>query len=601
MLFKLSLAGMKNKKKEYIVLFMGLIMSIAIFYMFETIALNKSFLIGNTSLSFMGIVFHAGTVLLAGITVVYILYANAFLLTLRQKEYGMYMMLGAKKNKIAQLMLIETVVIACLTLVVGIGVGIGLAKGVATLLLHKLALPAGGFEAVYPKSLLITLLFFALLFVIAGAVNALKLTRLSVLQLLNGTESSERVSITRAKVVIESVIALLMLGVGYYFMINLQRFQVIGMFGALITISVGTYFFFRVLLPLFIRGLQKLPSFNDHQINRFTLAQLRFRASDLTKVLTLVTMLISLAIGSIAVALVFNNNIKETTETLAVYDAVVKNPTTEQTKLIDDLATKSKATYRLKEKGNSIYLVAEELEQQRPGYLSYEKDGTVVKKPSQALVENKAIAEIDEMDQWDKALYQLLPQTYDKQKIIVTTAEFNKLKAKESAILAAVVTDFYEATPQLAALDKMEVAKNPTVELTSKYSTYQLMSAMYNGIIFMGLFLGFAFLAMMASCLMFKILVGASADIRRYEMLHKIGVQQKLLKQSMVKELGTLFIFPALLATVHVLVGMKMFAYFLMVDVYFKIWIPFIIFMVIYGIYFIVTTKLYQGVVFKQK
>ncbi|EUJ41398.1 ABC transporter permease [Brochothrix campestris] len=601
MLLKLSLSGMKNKRKEYIVLFMGLIMSIAIFYMFETIALNKAFLIGNTSLSFMGIVFHAGTFLLAGITIVYILYANAFLLTLRQKEYGMYMMLGAKKNKISQLMFIETVAIACITLVLGISVGIGLAKGVATLLLHKLALPAGGFEAVYPKSLMMTLVFFALLFIIAGAINGLKLTRLSVLQLLNGTESSERVIITRTKVVIEAVIAVLLLGVGYYFMINIRKFQFIGMFGALITISIGTYFFFRVLLPLFIRGLQKTPRFNDHQINRFTLAQLRFRASDLTKVLALVTMLISLAVGSIAVALVFNNNIKETTETFAVYDSVVKNPTAEQTTIINKLASKSKATYRLKEKDKTIYLVAEELQQQMPQYLSYEANDTVEKTPTQALVKNKAIGDVSDMDQWDNALNQLLPQTYDTKKIIVTEADFNKLTLKESTVIATVVTDFDEAKPQLAALDKSETAKNPTVELTSKYSSYQLMSAMFNGIIFMGLFLGFAFLAMMASCLMFKILVGASADIRRYDMLNKIGVKQALLKQSMTKELGTLFVFPALLATVHVLVGMKMFAYFLMVDVYFKIWLPFVIFIAIYGVYFVITTKLYQGVVFKKK
>lgn len=159
MLLKLSLSGMKSKRKEYIILFMGLIMSIAIFYMFETLAINKSFLEGSTPYEFMGIVFHAGTVLLAIITVVYILYANAFLLTLRQKEYGMYMMLGAKKNKIAQFMFIETIVIAAITLVVGILIGTGLAKGVSTLLMSRLGLEGGNFEALYPQSLLITVLF----------------------------------------------------------------------------------------------------------------------------------------------------------------------------------------------------------------------------------------------------------------------------------------------------------------------------------------------------------------------------------------------------------------------------------------------------------
>ena len=42
-----------------------------------------------------------------------------------------------------------------------------------------------------------------------------------------------------------------------------------------------------------------------------------------------------------------------------------------------------------------------------------------------------------------------------------------------------------------------------------------------SGTMFMGFFLGIAFLAMMASSLMFKILTGASRDVRRYEMLRK--------------------------------------------------------------------------------
>lgn len=106
---------------------------------------------------------------------------------------------------------------------------------------------------------------------------------------------------------------------------------------------------------------------------------------------------------------------------------------------------------------------------------------------------------------------------------------------------------------------------------------------------------------MMASCLMFKILVGAPSDIKRYDMLNKIGVKRKLLFKSLNYELVLIFIFPALLASVHVLVGMKMFEFFLSLNVYFKIWIPFAIFIVIYGIYYLITVSLYQNVVLPKK
>ena len=50
--------------------------------------------------------------------------------------------------------------------------------------------------------------------------------------------------------------------------------------------------------------------------------------------------------------------------------------------------------------------------------------------------------------------------------------------------------------------------------------------------------LGLAFLTMLASCLMFKILSGSKSDIARYEMLEKIGTRRGLLKQSIRREVG---------------------------------------------------------------
>ena len=138
MLLKLSLSGIKSKLKDYIVLLVGLVMSSSIFYMFQTLSMNKDFLKNNSMLSAIAFVFLAGSVLLGIITIVYILYANSFLLSLRQKEYGMYMMLGAKKKKIGKMMFIETLIVGIVSLVIGIIVGIGLSQVVGHLLMQQL-------------------------------------------------------------------------------------------------------------------------------------------------------------------------------------------------------------------------------------------------------------------------------------------------------------------------------------------------------------------------------------------------------------------------------------------------------------------------------
>ena len=75
-------------------------------------------------------------------------------------------------------------------------------------------------------------------------------------------------------------------------------------------------------------------------------------------------------------------------------------------------------------------------------------------------------------------------------------------------------------------LDELQLDKYKNVKaerLDSKYQAYDMFYGVASGTVFMGFFLGIAFLAMMASCLMFKILSGASKDITRYQMLRKIG------------------------------------------------------------------------------
>lgn len=125
MLLKLSLSSMRKSFKDYLVLLFGLTMSIAIFYMFQTLAQNKVFLESNAMIGSIVFIFHVGTFILAMITIFYIFYATSFILSMRQKEMGMYMTLGAKKPKVTQLMFFETFFIGIISLIVGIAIGIG--------------------------------------------------------------------------------------------------------------------------------------------------------------------------------------------------------------------------------------------------------------------------------------------------------------------------------------------------------------------------------------------------------------------------------------------------------------------------------------------
>ncbi|KMP94997.1 hypothetical protein TU67_28595 [Bacillus cereus] len=68
---------------------------------------------------------------------------------------------------------------------------------------------------------------------------------------------------------------------------------------------------------------------------------------------------------------------------------------------------------------------------------------------------------------------------------------------------------------------------------------------------------------------MFKVLSGASKECARYQMLRKIGVRRELLTQSIYKELFFVFLVPAIVGIVHVLVDMNMFRA-ILIDPYFR-------------------------------
>ncbi|MFT8386209.1 MAG: FtsX-like permease family protein [Lentilactobacillus hilgardii] len=111
MLLKISLSGVKSRWKDYCVLFSGIIMASAIFYMFEAIALNKKFVSSTTVGQNARAVFILGSVLLIVITLVYVFYANNFLMSMRKHDYGLFMMLGAKRSKISKLISFETLIV----------------------------------------------------------------------------------------------------------------------------------------------------------------------------------------------------------------------------------------------------------------------------------------------------------------------------------------------------------------------------------------------------------------------------------------------------------------------------------------------------------
>ncbi|HEF1900942.1 TPA: ABC transporter permease [Bacillus cereus] len=606
MLFKLSMSGLKSKLQDYIVLLVGLIVSISTFYMFQTLASNKTFLESNSSIRDIVAVFKIGSVLLAIITFFYILYANSFLSALRQKEFGMYMMLGAKKHKVTLLMFIETIILGATSLLIGITIGVGLAEGIGQLLMKQLEFAGEGYKAFYLPSIAITCIFFFALFVLSAIMNSIKLSRISVLQLVHADEQTERVAIKGKMTVVVAFLGILLLGIGYASLIYISYANsliVLGLMAVgLISATVGTYLIFGSLLPVMINKLKSNKKRSEKGLNAFTFAQLNFRINSLTNVLATVAILVALGAGGIACGMAFKNNILKITNQIQIYDSVIHNPTAEEKTILGSILFQEKLEYHYKVDDRYVYYLKEDVEKNRPFLQGMKIEKVSEEIPIGAFSIKRAEGETD-TKQWIQAFRTIQPNYLypDYEMKIVDYNIYNGLKGKESIVFMGKTDDFGSYIKEWKKLDELQIAKYKNVEeLGSKYQTYIMSHDFASGLMFMGFFVGIAFLAMMASCLMFKVLSGASKDVTRYQMLHKIGVRRELLTKSIYKELFFIFLFPAIVGITHILVGMNMFSP-LVIDPYSRIWLPLVIFVVIYSMYYWITVQLFKGIVLPKK
>lgn len=597
MLWKLSLTGIKGRLKDYIVLFSGLVMASAIFYMFESMASNEAFLKSNSIISMVVFIFRFGSVLLGIITFAYILYANSFLMAMRQKDYAMFMMLGAKGRKIAQMIFIETFLVGIAATAVGSLLGIGLASGVNTLLVNQLNLQISHYAAFNLQALVVTLAFFSILFLIAAIFNARAIAKKSILALLRETSTPAQVKQRPFMLFLQTVLGICSLAVGYYMMSDLMKFQLVGIGVALVTIILGTYLVFRSVIITILSLLKRTDAIALKRLNNFTLSQLSFRIRDYTQMLSMVAMLFALALGALTVGLGFKNEIPIMAKSVAPYDLYLNNAQNASDEKVAALKPTLDVTYSLKETDDTLYYNKDQFN--KNNLLSTSTNQLSIDVTYNKLSGDQLAKDITAQDQLRSYL---LPEQRGKEIQVVDQTAFDTINAPESSLRMVQVKDFQASYDALHELAQTNQETNTTETADTNFSqrvfVYDTYNGLFSGFEFMGFFLGIAFLTMLASCLMFKILSGANSDIQRYTMLKKIGTRTSLLKGSIRKEIGVLFLVPGILGMIHVLFGLQMFKT-LMIDPYHDLLLPFGIFIALYAIYYVVTIWLYTNIVLR--
>lgn len=602
MLSKIAISTIKHRIKDFIILFTGLSISVAIFFMFTTIASNKAFLESNSDIRQIALIFIVGEFLLGFITIIYLTFANTFLLQLRQREYGLLMMYGATKKQVSNLLFRETMILGVLSSIVGIVFGMALTSIAGSVLQNLLYLNLPNWQFFNIKGLIITLLFFLIVLFANGSINAIHLRKTQLDNLLQANQVNEKLPRHIGRYIILGLLGLLLFIASILVMKNVVNYGIAGLITALVLNVSGTYLIIRASLILILSNLKKL-NHSYKGLNRFTLGQLTFRLGAFDKLLTIVTLMFALALGSLSVGRAYQLTTPIIAKQSSAYTIAIKNATATDKKNINKLKEVTFLhTYQYKSiNDGKVYFDQNEFNKVNLPVLKsqnkFKNSDLKIPTTTYANVSQLQTTYASSMHKLsENALSQSPLMSENIEIVFVSNATFNSLRTATNDITVIRVDSISKNEYVLSQLVDSQKAKLDPIAYGTMSGTYPILKTLrgfMGGLEFMGFFLAVAFLSMLASTLMFKVLSNAATDKQRYRILSMVGANKRLLRRTNAKEIAIIFSVPLILGFIDVWFGLTMFQSMLS-NVYLGLGFASLTIITLYALYYFVTVKLYQ-------
>lgn len=256
---KLAVNGLKKNSRIFLPYILACIGTIGIFQVFSGIALNPH-LDSVTGGYYISIVLSPGIGIVGIFSAIFLFYTNSFLIRQRKQELALYNMLGMGKFHLARMLFWESLLVTVICLVLGEAVGILLSRLMFLFLLKIVNIPSQLDFSVTFQSVKITLLLFYGIFLLNFLNTLWNIRKTSPVELLQGSRQGEKEPKTKWLMALAGVI---LTGIGYYIAITANDpFQAIsGLFIAVLLVIIGTYALFTAGSILVLKAMKKNAGF----------------------------------------------------------------------------------------------------------------------------------------------------------------------------------------------------------------------------------------------------------------------------------------------------------------------------------------------------
>ena len=610
---KFALINLKKNQSIFLPYVMVCIIAIIMFYSLASLYFNPS-LESLESVASLLTIFKFGLVIVGLFAVILFFYVNSFIIKRRQKEFGLYSVLGMGKRQIAKGLFFESLFISIGTIIVGIilGILVGRVAILAFVKASKLDLQIR--FNISMDAVVLTVVVFILLFIALLLFNLLKIHVSNPITMLKGNQTGEREP--RGSWII-TIIGIAALAAGYYMALTIESpLQAFGMFFiAVVLVMVGTLCLFLAGSIAFLKALRANKSFYYKPNNFISVSGMIYRMKQNAAGLAAICILSTMVLVTISITATLYTSVDKVIDSQMHFHVEISYDDGLEDAIENVLAENSKnAGVAFVDRKNfrsvDLILIREganfrDIKQDDDYYSNFDMISAVsfitIDDINAFTGERLALSE-NEVLIYGTTEFGFPSITYnDKTFKILEERDLSELfgvsdtltdifyvVTKNEGIISSVVLGggpkSDEAVEELAMrnvamfnieqddwnFDYIGFEQNLRNDINSIQTESQHIYAlfyhilrqdlmtMHSGLLFIGIFLGIIFLAAAALIIYYKQISEGFQDHERFEIMQKVGLSKKEVKQTINRQILMVFFLPLITAIIHVFVASPM-------------------------------------------
>ena len=531
--------------------------------------------------------------------VLFLFYTNSFIIKRRKKELGLYNILGMEKRHIAHILFRETLLTAVCSLALGLGLGIVFSRVLFWLLGLLLGTDLAVAFVIPVSAITSTLGLFGLIFLLTLCYNLLQVKLSKPIELLHGGETGEREPKAHWFL---AVLGALLLGTGYTMAVTIQDplSALVFFFVAVILVILGTYLLFITGITAMLKLLKKNKRFY-YKTNHFTalsgmLFRMKQNAAGLASICVLFTALLVTVSTTFSLYTSMDGLLRARyprNVLVSVCDAnqeakdmvrsAVNQKSQELGLALENVVDREGWNITTARVGNTLHTQEVSLETCAVVNIFTQSEFERFSGQQVDLAENQVLLfdpantfpEEDTLHIDDKT-YEIVPSDYvmPEASTLAQIYEMYYLVVRDETVVENILAPsgsdtfpIYSYDFDVAGGDPEDIAalrealgtvdfSGPGVEYAAllfedSVSSRQDFMNLYGGLFFLGLFLGVLFLLGTALIIYYKQVSEGYDDARRFNIMQKVGMSHREVKQSIHSQILLVFFLPLVTAVLH--------------------------------------------------